>query len=284
MSYNLNFIGILFLFYQDFISVLYAWDVKDKIRRYWKWELVGVILVVATVGLYIFHWEHHEPLLEVYFFSLNKGRAIFMRTPRNKTLLLGGGQTSEIIREITKVMPFYRRKIDYVIIPSATPTQIGGLVEILDRYEIGEIIIPRMLATSTALTALESKIRKQKIHTDEVERGDKVAIEDDLKMEVLFPNADYKFNKSSLPELGLSISYDSTAAYFLGNLSKTIQKDISKTLATTTTRNILEFYNTAAESKVSPALLGKINPSFIFSTKEKTAHAVSSGESWEMTR
>ena len=259
-------------------------NMKEKIKQYWKWGMVSSILVVGAFGLYVYHWEHRKPVLEVYFFSLNKGRAIFMRTPQNKTILLGGGQTSEIIREITKIMPFYRRKLDFVIVPSAVPAQIGELVEILDRYDVGEIIMPKILATSTALSALEWKIHKNKIHTEEVERGDEVVLDEQTKAEILFPYKDFKFNKSSLPELGLSVSFGSTSAYFIGNLSKTIQKDIAKNIATSTTKNLIEFYNTAAESKVFPDLLEKIQPSFTFSTKEKTAYAVSSGESWEVTR
>lgn len=253
-------------------------------KQYWKWGMIGFALIAVALGLYIYHWEHRQSMLEVYFFSLNKGRAVFMRTPQNKTILLGGGQTSEIIREITKVTPFYKRKLDYIIVPSAVPAQVGGLIEVLDRYEVGEVIIPKILATSTALNALQSKIRKLKIHVEEVERGDKFEFDEVTKAEILFPTFDFKYNKTSLPELGLSISHGSTSVYLMGNLSKTIQKSIAKEMATSTSQNLIEFYNSAAESKVSADLLEKISPSFIFSTKEKTAHAVSLGESWELTR
>jgi hypothetical protein len=53
------------------------------------------------------------------------------------------------------------------------------------------------------------------------------------------------------------------------------------TIATSSSgENLVEYYNTAAPAKVSSELLEKIRPAFIFSTKEKTAHAVSSGEKW----
>ena len=93
--------------------------------------------------IYIYKWESREKVFEINFFSLNRGRSIFLRTPKNKTILIGGGQNTDTIRELTKVMPFYNRNIDYVFIPSATPAQIGGLIEIVDRYKIEEIFLTK---------------------------------------------------------------------------------------------------------------------------------------------
>ncbi len=254
------------------------------LKKSWKWISVALLLAICGLGLYVYKWEYRNPVFEIYFFSLNKGRSVFIRTSQNKTILIGGGQNSEVIREITKVMPFYKREIDFVIIPSATPAQVGGLIEIIDRYDIAEIIMPKIMATSTILTQLLKEIKKKKVHTEEVERGNEIKIEDDLKLNILFPYKEFKFNKSSLPELGLAISYGSTTAYLLGNLSKTIQKDILKNTEINIGENIVEFYNSAIESKVSSELLNKINPKFTFSTKEKAMHLISDGFSWKVIK
>lgn len=243
-----------------------------------KYLIIGAVLIgFTTLSVYIYHWEYRKPVLDVYFFSLNKGRAVFIRTPQNKTILVGGGQNSEIIRELTKVMPFYKRKIDYLVLPSATPAQIGGLIEVVDRYEVDSLVMPKIMATSTVLDMLMKNIRKKKIHTEEVEGGDILKIEDGLVANILFPNTDFKFNKTSLPELGLSVVYGSTGVFLIGNLSKTVQKDIANQLEVKTDQNLVEFYNSGGENKASADLIDKIKPKFIFTTKEKTVRFVSNG-------
>lgn len=251
----------------------------DFFKKNKKVLIVASILAFAGLGLYIRKWEFRRPVLEVNFFSLNKGRSIFIRTPENKTILIGGGQNSEVIRDVTRVTPFYTRDIDYLFIPSALPAQIGGLIEIVSRYEIGEIVIPKHIATSTVLSLLLKEIGKKKIHIEEVERGDKVEI-GDTEVEILFPYRDFKFNKSSLPEFALRISFKGTSAYLLGNLSKTIQKDIFKNTEINNNKNVLEFYNSMSEGRVFDELVKKISPEFIFSTKEKAMHLISNGDSW----
>ncbi len=244
---------------------------------------VSIIAVVSFgfLSSYIYKWEYRKPLFEVYFFSLNKGRSIFIRTPDNKSILIGGSQNSEIIRELTKVTPFYNHRIDKIIIPSAVPGQIGGLIELINRYEINEIIMPKNMATSTILSELIKLIRKKKIHIEEVERGNEIKLGIDFKIDILFPYKEFKFNKTSLPELALLFNYKNTAVYLFGNLSKTIQKDIYKNLGNNTDENIIEFYNNAETSKVYIELINKIKPRFIFSTKEKTTHYISDGKIWE---
>ncbi|MEK7213523.1 MAG: hypothetical protein AAB637_00195 [Patescibacteria group bacterium] len=251
-----------------------------KIKRYQKFIFLALLLAFCAFGVYFYHFEYRKPLLEIHIFSLNRGRSVFIRTPQNKTILIGGGQNTEVIRELTKVTPFYKRKIDYIIISSVLPAQIGGLIEVINRYEVEEIIMPKLMATSTILTQLQKEIRKQKIHAEEVLKGDIIEIEKDLKLNILFPYKDFKFNKTSLPELGLSLEYGRTTAYFIGNLSKTIQKYITKNLEIKNGENIIEFYNSAIDSKVSAELIEKIKPKFIWSTKEKTIHFISEGDRW----
>ena len=254
----------------------------------YRW-LIAITLTLTFGGLsyYIYKWEYRKPVLDVYFLSLTRGRSVFIRTPENKTILVGGGQNSEVVRELTKRMPFYRRNIDMVIIPSAIPVQIGGLIEVVERYEVGEIVVPEIMATSTALSLLMREVRKQKIHVEEVERGDIIEIEKEISLSVLFPYEGFKFNKTSLPELGLRIDYGETSTYLLGNLSKTVQKDIWKNLTDAIDirgENIIEYYHSGGDSRVSSDLLEKLDPEFTFTTHEKNTHLRSDGHFWEKVR
>ncbi len=245
-----------------------------------KIQISILIFTLATtlLGIYVYKWEYREERLEVNFLSLNKGRSIFIRTSDNKTILYGGGQNSQTIAEITRLMPFYDRRIDYVVIPSATAAQIGGLIEILERHDIGEVIKPSTMSTSTVLTQLMKTIQKNKIHVVEVNKGDTIDI-GKMRIQILFPYEVFKYNKTSLPELGVRIDYQNTNLYLMGNLSKTIQKSISKEIEDDM-ESILELYNSGIESKVSKNLVEVIEPKYIFTTKEKSIRFVSDGFFW----
>jgi competence protein ComEC len=224
---------------------------KHNKRKWLKWG-IAILSGSLLLAAFVYYSEQRKPELEVYFFKLTRGRASFVRTPENKMILIGAGQTSEIIREITKLIPFYRRRLDYVVVPSAAADQIGGLIEIIERYEIGEAIIPKILATSTALAALEMKIEKNEIKTRKVEKGDIVEIEKDVRLNILFPYEEFSYTKSNLPELGMSLIFNSISAYFLGDLSKGIQKALVNDAEKT---DIVEYAHSAGDAAVARSRL-----------------------------
>jgi hypothetical protein len=248
--------------------------------------LLIFLLCLIYLSFYIYKFEFRKPLLEINFLSSSRSRSIFIKTPKGKNILIGAGD-KEIIRNITELIPFYKRNIHYVFIPSAVPNQNNGLTDIFKRYDIGKVFIGRIIATSTSINQINKIIKENKIEVQQVKLGDNFDI-DDIKIEILFPDLDFKFNKTSLPELGLLISYKNTNAYLLGNLSKTIQKSIYKNLINKKDTseieqrdNIVELFNSGIENKKSEDLFNLINPKYIQTTKTKTTTWFSNGSSWE---
>lgn len=222
-----------------------------------KYVVISIVacLVFIACGLYVAHFEMRKPTLEVYFFNLNRGHSVFLRTPHGKTILIDGGQSGDVLRELTKVFPFYRRRIDTLIVTSAAPKNVGGLVEVVERFQVGKVIEPNIMGTSTALVALQKIIERKGLRVEKVEKGDEFEI-DSIKFRVLFPDPDFKFNKTSLPELILHISYRTSTILLLGDVSKTIQKSVISEVGKV---SIVEYAHAAAKSRVSPELLSHID-------------------------
>ncbi len=240
------------------------YGMKRKQMYIW-WGIVVCLLAFLAMGMYVAHWEFRKPLLEVYFFHLNRGRSIFIRTPHNQTILIDGGQNSDILREITKVLPFYRRRIDIVVLTNSAPKNAGGLGEVVKRYDIGKILKPTIMGTSTALAAFEKSVQEKGLPIEKVQKGGKFMI-DGINFNILFPDASFKFNKTSLPEMVVFLSYASTSMLFLGDASKTIQKSFVSEIGKV---NIIEFAHSAGDARVSAELFEKSNPDFLVITKKK---------------
>ncbi len=225
------------------------------------------MLFIGSIGMgwYVYRWESRDPVLEVYFFHLNRGHSVFLRTPHGKTILIDGGQNGEVIRELTKVFPFYRRRINTVIVTSAEPRNVGGLSEVLERYEVEKVIEPILFGTSTAQEVFHRTVKKKGITIEKVEKGDGFEV-DEVKFEVLFPDPNFKYNKSSVPELLFRVSIATTSMVFLGGSSKTIQKSLSAEIGKV---HLVEFAHGATKSRVSADLLLVLNPEVIVSSKRE---------------
>jgi competence protein ComEC len=228
-----------------------------------KYKVISIVTcaAIALLGIYVAHWELRKPEFEVHFFHLNKGRSVFIRTPHNKTILIDGGQSGDIIAELTGIFPFYRRYIDTIIMTSATPKNVGGLVEVGERFGIGEVVEPSVLGTSTAFTAFQRIIREKEVKLRDMERGDEFAI-DGVKFKVIFDMA----------EMVLQVEYASTSMLLLGDISKTIQKSLVSDLGKV---NLVEFAHGASDSRVSSELFKTTDPDFIVYSKKDSTRAPS---------
>ncbi len=239
-------------------------ETKEKMRKYWKWGAVVLGLALIALGAYVSHFELRAKVLEAYFFDLDRGRSIFLRTPNNKNILIDGGQNSQVLRELTKVLPFYRRRIDTVIITNSPAKNAGGLSEVVRRYDVGKIIEPTIMGTSTALTALEKEIEKKNLGDQKMKKGDSFEI-DGVKFDVLFPDPGFTFNKTSMPELVLEISYLKNKILILGDVSKTIQKSFIPLLDRV---DIIEYAHSAGDSRTSGDLFVQLHPKYAVIKKQ----------------
>ena len=78
--------------------------------------------------------------LTVAFLDVGQGDAIYIETPDGVQLLIDGGPDSSVLRELSSQLPHFDRTIDIVLATHSDKDHIGGLVDVLNRYEVGSII------------------------------------------------------------------------------------------------------------------------------------------------
>lgn len=198
---------------------------------------VGTVLA-AGLGSYIWYESRKSPLLEVRVFDTPGRPSVFIRTPDDKRVLIGGGSNSDIIRRLTSVLPFYSRHIDTIILPDTDPRNIVGLIEVVDRYKIDKVLVPRINLAGLGLTApsdpaygafLETAKQKGLI-IERISAGYMLDVDEKVSIEALFPvGADeFRYSTSSAPSMVLRMRYGSISIMYSGNASAKIQRFIAR--------------------------------------------------------
>jgi len=78
--------------------------------------------------------------LQVNFLDIGQGDAIFIESPNKHQILIDGGPYSNILQKLQKLMPFYDRTIDLVILTHPDKDHMEGLLEVLQMYKINYIL------------------------------------------------------------------------------------------------------------------------------------------------
>ncbi len=96
--------------------------------------LFGLILLIFT----IFGRPNHK--LELVFLDVGQGDGTLIKTPDGRTILIDGGPDNKVLWGLGKNLPFYRRRIDFLILSHYHDDHFVGLIEIIKRYRVGTLI------------------------------------------------------------------------------------------------------------------------------------------------
>ncbi len=128
--------------------------------------------------------------MTVAFLNIGQGDSIFIESPSGNQVLIDGGPDRSVLREISKVIPFYDRNIDLVLATHPDADHIGGLVDIISRYKVGLFMEPGTESDTSIYKELETRIKKPEINKIEARQGMVVDLGSGAMLEILFPVLD----------------------------------------------------------------------------------------------
>lgn len=138
-----------------------------------------VIIVLILLNLFswsvIFYFSQDKGL-EVCFLNVGIGDAIFIETPFKHQILIDGGSDETVISRLENRMPFWDKTIDLIVLSHPDKDHLFGLIEVLKRYQVKNILWTGIKAESLLYQEWLKAIEKE---------GAKIWIADDaLKIKI----------------------------------------------------------------------------------------------------
>jgi len=104
--------------------------------------LVLVIIVLAWGTIVFLKTDK----LTVAFLNVGQGDAIFVRTGAGVTALIDGGADKSVLGQLGKLMPWWDREIDVLVLTHNHDDHLQGLLEVMKRYQVKRLILSRQAA------------------------------------------------------------------------------------------------------------------------------------------
>jgi competence protein ComEC len=104
----------------------------------WKFGLSA--LVVANFGLIYFVQARPDQLLHLYFLDIGQGDAVLITTPNGQNILIDGGPDGRVTEHLDRLLPPWNRRLDYVALTHAHADHATGLIEVVQRYPVGQFL------------------------------------------------------------------------------------------------------------------------------------------------
>ena len=111
--------------------------VWKKIRKF----IFPILLVALIAGVTLVEEVKVEPKSAVYVFDVGQGDGVLVRSKEGVTVLIDGGPTGRIVEHLDEALPFSDREIDYMLSTHPHADHVAGLVNVLERFSVKNVIM-----------------------------------------------------------------------------------------------------------------------------------------------
>jgi competence protein ComEC len=150
-----------------------------------KW-VIPCLLVIATL-VWLAVAAMPDDRLQVSFLNVGQGDAILIQKGTQQILVDGGPSPQAIGLELGKKMPFWDRTIDLVVLTHPQADHLTGLVEVLKRYKVRQVLYPDLEYESPLYNEWLSLIETRDIKCTLAQAGQRIDFGSEVAIEVLNP-------------------------------------------------------------------------------------------------
>ncbi len=240
-------------------------NINNKQLHSWLWLILIILVIIAVMSFFVDSFGTRDGLVHVYFLNVVQGDAIFITTPNNQQILIDGGPDRSVLAELGKIMSFWDRSIDMIVLTHPDADHLNGLVDVLDRYKIDHII-ETGIACDTSLCKSWKKSKKNEGAKLTLGHSGKIFDVDDVIFKVLYPVEDLedqKVSKTNNSSLVLRMEYGEQSMLLTGDIESTVEVR----LPYYTDELDVEFLKVAhhgSKNSSMEAFLDAVSPNFAF--------------------
>ncbi len=183
-----------------------------------------LFLILFSFGVYFYLLEKNP--LRVVFFDVGQGDAIFIETPQEKRVLIDGGPGKKILESLGRELSFFDRSIDLILLTHPHDDHVSGLIEVLDSYEVDEIMCTGVLGESNISKKWRSIIEKEGFKEAFAGKSIKLG---DVRMDIFYPFESLKdqyvddLNEASVV---VKLTYNNQSFLFTGDAYKEQEQEM----------------------------------------------------------
>ena len=150
-----------------------------------KWVIPSLLVVAILVSLTAATLPDDN--LHMSFLDISEGDAILIQRGSQQILVDGGPSPQAIALALGEKMPFWDRTIDLVILTHPHADHITGLLEVLNRYRVRQVLYPDLKYESPLYDEWLSLLDEKNIKYTLAQAGQQIDFGSEVKLEVLNP-------------------------------------------------------------------------------------------------
>lgn len=284
VSYYVVLILCIKIIQKDTLAeLLHIWRIKSgkvTIKQYIRVkfkknnDFKRIVLIVSLNIVIIFQSFVQNNFLkngvEIYFLDVGQGDSTIIRTEKNKTIVIDGGEGEKSGFDYGKnvLFPFLInkgvRKIDFLIFSHFDSDHCGGLIYLLENIKVEKILIGKQFEKNENFEYIVNSANKKHIKIIELQAGNKINIEKNSSLEILWPSVAEKISENAINNNSLvcKFVYKNFSMLLTGDIESIAEEKLIEKYKNTNrlNANILKIAHHGSKTSSNQEFLNEVNP------------------------
>ncbi|UCH50395.1 MAG: MBL fold metallo-hydrolase, partial [Chloroflexota bacterium] len=226
-----------------------------------KWVVFP--LLIATVLIWVTIINMPDDKLHVSILDVGQGDAILIQTPNRQDIIIDGGPSPQAIGlELGKKLPFWDRTIDMVILTQPQADHVTGLIEVLKKYNVSQVIEPGISYDSITYQHWLNLVNDKEIGHETGHAGQEINLGSEIEIEVLHPPSPLLQDTSDDIDnngMVLRLSWNKVSFLFTADIGQEAEWHLIAQRANLQA-TILKVAHHGSLTSTSPEFLASVNP------------------------
>ncbi len=191
-------------------------------KNYLRWYVLCALIILCIV-VWSIVWTENKGILTFSVLNVGQGDALYIESPTGTQVIVDGGPDKNLMKELSKIMPWYDRHVDMMVVTNPDLDHYSGFIPFLDKYSTDVVLEPGTTNKYPAYGELEQKLVDKGIPKVLARRGQVVDLGGGAYLKILFPDRDVSGLSSNDGSIVMQLVYGDTSVMLQGDSTANIE-------------------------------------------------------------
>lgn len=231
---------------------------------------IGALIIILLLSLFSFgvrgEVQSEEGVLKVAFLDVGQGDSTLIESPTGTQVLIDGGVDSRVLTELSHTLGFFDKDIDMIIATHPDGDHIGGLIDVLMRYNVHTIVMTENENDTPIADAFQKMVAEEGTKVVYARKGQVYDLGSgeagSTTLSILFPDHDPTNLESNMSSIVARLSYGESSYLLTGDSPIEIEEYLVGQMGSALMSDVLKVGHHGSRTSTSENFITTVSPTY----------------------